>query len=117
MKISASLISTMTVGSFLVVGSLCAARTEAFTSRHIAVASTENRIAVRGVPADQALRKIGGADRLFELATSTPTNPCVVGPQAPKPVAQTNTKKKILSPTIAPPPCAPPGALGGTPHA
>jgi len=43
---------------------------------------------------------------VFDVAANSPTS-CGPAPQAPRPVGQTNTKKKILNPTMVPP-CIPP---------
>src|SRR5579863_7791911 len=108
MKIS-SLISTITVGLLLAVGSVSWARTDSFTRTHTALAATASRLDVTGAPAHEALSKFAGSYRLFELASNVraTSNPCGPSPQSPRPVGQSDTKKKILSPATVPP-CTPP---------
>ena len=73
------------------------------------VGSTEMRMFTTGITKD-ALREAKepvGRD-VVEVAASGVRTPCTVQPQIPRPVGQSNTKKKYLSPAVVPP-CAPSG--------
>ena len=97
MKTWISLISAMIL-TFLGVGSLVAARTQA--SQGIVPALTGSRIAVMGGQADRALSKVGEPDHLVQWAQ----NP---GPRTPQPGGQTSSKKKALNPRTNLPPVTP----------
>lgn len=88
MKTCVNLIS-FTIFGFLGVGSLFTARTR--PTQGATAALTGSRIAVTRGPADRALIKVGGPDRLVELAQKT-------DPRIPRPTGQTSTKKKVLNP-------------------
>jgi len=105
---TSSLLSAITVGLLFAVGSVSRARTDTFTRTHNALAPAVSRVDVTGATAHEALSRFGGSHRLFELASngSATSNPCRY-PQSPRPVGQTNSKKKILSPATVPP-CTPP---------
>src|SRR5579863_6581349 len=113
MKIS-SLISTIAVGVLVAVGSVSWARTDSFTPTHTALAAAVSPLDVATAPAHEALGRLGGWHRLFELASNVgaTSNPCGPSPQSPRPVGQTNNKKRILSPATVPP-CTPPRTKHG----
>ena len=105
MKIS-SLLSAITVALLFAVGAVSWARTDTFTRTPTALAAA--------APAHDALGRLGGSHRRFELASNVgaTSNPCGPSPQSPRPVGRTNNKKKVLSPATVPP-CTPPPTTHG----
>ena len=113
MKIS-SLISAITVGLLFAVGSVSSARTHTFSRTHAALAAAASPVHVAGAPAHSVPTKFGGSHLRLELASNigATSNPCGPSPQSPRPVGQTNNKKKILGPAMVPA-CTPPPTKHG----
>ena len=101
---TSTLLSAVTVA--LLFAALSWAPTDTFTRTPTALAAA--------APAHDALGRLGGSHRRFELASngSATSNRCGPSPQSPRPVGQTNNKRKIVTPTTVPP-CTPPPTKHG----
>lgn len=74
------------------------------------VGSTEMRVFATGFAKDATAGANEPSRDVVEVAASSVRTPCTVQPQSPRPVGQSNAKKKYLSPAAVPP-CAPPGGI------
>ena len=106
------LISTTTVGLLLSAAAVSLARTDTLSRAHSDLAVTASRVDVTGATAHEALSKFGGSHCLTEQASNATSDPCGRHPQTPRPVGQTNNKRRILGPATVPA-CTPPHTTRG----